>query len=366
MTMNLVFCWTDITGYMAACWRELARIPGLSVSVLAPETATKQNAAFRAEVMSGLDHHSLPAEKYANASAVAEIVHSLKPDVLALCGWYHQPFRALAGDPGFRQARFLLFLDNPYRGDLRQCLGRVALRSFLRRMDAVFVPGERAWQFAKFLRIPEERIWRGSYGFDHSGFSAALERRRQLGDWPKRFCFTGQYIERKGIPQLLRAYEAYRQEVEEPWPLTCIGMGPLAGLLRVVVGVADEGFVQPQELPGKLAQAGAFVLPSLEDHWGVALAEACAAGLPVIATEACGASVELVRLYYNGLTVATGNVAELVRALRYMHENHEALPEMGARSAELARPFGAPFWARRVHAAIGRPDPGRAPGGPGP
>ena len=57
----------------------------------------------------------------------------------------------------------------------------------------------------------------------------------------------------------------------------------------------DRGFVQPADQAAIWAEHGAFALASRYDPWPLVIVEACAAGLPVIHSEACGSAVELVR-----------------------------------------------------------------------
>jgi glycosyltransferase involved in cell wall biosynthesis len=215
------------------------------------------------------------------------------------------------------------------------------------------VAGERAWQLGRLLGVPEEKLHRGVYGFDGREFGAVLPRRPRDGrDWPRAFLFVGRYIPVKGIDELLDAYARYRsmpraQSSNEPWTLTCCGKGPLAHLMSGQPGVRDIGFIAPPDLPNVLAQQGAFILPSLYEPWGVALAEGMATGMPAICTEACGASVDLVRPLYNGLLCTTGDARALAEAMSWIEEHQAQLPEMGRRAAELAAAFDAEFWATR-------------------
>ena len=188
------------------------------------------------------------------------------------------------------------------------------------------------------------------YGLDATAAGAAIGRRRVAfgAAWPARFLYVGRYAPEKGLDTLLAAYAAYRAGVADPWPLTCCGAGPLAGSLANQPGVEDRGFVQPADQPAEWARAGAFVLASRYEPWGVAAGEACAAGLPVICTEAVGAGVELVRSYYNGLRVPTDDVPALARALTWAHRNHDRLERMGAAGVGLAMAYDGPVWAERV------------------
>src|SRR4051812_29726203 len=43
-TMNVVFCWSDISGYMAACWRALAAIEDVRLFVIAFEVGSGEKS----------------------------------------------------------------------------------------------------------------------------------------------------------------------------------------------------------------------------------------------------------------------------------------------------------------------------------
>jgi glycosyltransferase involved in cell wall biosynthesis len=118
-------------------------------------------------------------------------------------------------------------------------------------------------------------------------------------------------------------------------------------MLSSTDGVENRGFVQPEELPRLMENAGAFVLPSRFEPWGVVVQEAAAAGLPVLCSTASGAGVHLVRDEYNGFQVESGSVEHLAETMRRM----SALPveervQMGDRSHELSKQYTPERWAR--------------------
>jgi glycosyltransferase involved in cell wall biosynthesis len=153
---------------------------------------------------------------------------------------------------------------------------------------------------------------------------------------------------------LVAGYQAYRNAVADPWSLVCCGTGPDRPLLAGAEGILDKGFVQPGDLPGVLAESGAFVLPSRFDPWPLALVEAAATGMPVICTDACGSAVEVVRPLYNGLVIPKDSPTALAEAFATVHERRTSLPEWGQRSVELSRPYATEFWADRWVSAFQR------------
>lgn len=345
--MRVVICWSDLTGYMAACWRALAARPGIDLHVLLYAPRPDAHQAFNESLLAGLSHHLLSSTERTNPDFIRTAVAARKPDVIVVPGWLDPSYTRLPSFPEFANTRFVMGIDNPWKGNLRQRLARLKVGRYIDRMDAVVPAGERAWQFARHLKVPERKLFRGIYGFDLPLFENVYDQRLAAGPWPRRFLFMGRYVPVKGFDTLLPAYRAYRQRVPDPWPLTFHGQGPLAPQLANEPGAEDRGFCQPADQPAVFAAHGVYVHASHYEPWGVAVAEAMASGLPAICTEEVGASVDLVRSYYTGLLVPTRDQSALTDALVWMHENHARLPAMGAAARTFASAHSATLWAER-------------------
>lgn len=99
--------------------------------------------------------------------------------------------------------------------------------------------------------------------------------------------------------------------------------------------------------------AHAFVLPSTFEPWGVVLQEAAAAGLPLIASHACGAAVHLLRAGYNGYLCEPGDAEGLAGALLQMHQaSEEDRRLMGSASMSLATQFTPDLWAATLERGV--------------
>lgn len=346
---RIMFFWTDISGYMAACWRELAGRPGIALRVA---TYDRQTAtAFDAALMDGVDWLRLDERRRFDAAALQREVAAFDPDVVVLSGWLNSAYRSLPKAAAAPGRRFVMGMDTPWRGTLRQSVAPWSLRGFLSRIDLVFVTGERCWQYARRLGFGERRIRRGVYGIDTASLGRVDDARRAAGPWPRRFLYAGQYIERKGFDLLVAAHGEYRRRVADAWPLACCGQGEMAGAIRGVEGITDLGFLQPAQVREVMASSGALVLPSRYDPWPLVLVESSAAGLPVVASEACGSAVELIRDGFSGFTFATGDRDALVEALHRVHHS-PALADIGRRARAFAEPYGAVHWADRWIAAL--------------
>lgn len=340
--MRVVVCWLGMQGYVAACLRALNAIPSIKLHVLHLDF---QDLPAREELLQGISNRRFVAKQM--SPEIADDVAAWKPDVILLCGWYYGPYRALLDDPRLKHARFLLGMDTPWTGSWRQRVNRLLLRRFMSRMDQVIVAGPRSAEFARRIDPTPGKIVSGLYGFDFGRFFDAGTSR--TGEWPKRFLFAGRYVPVKGIDVLLDAYARYRTMISDPWPIDFSGTGPEGERLRGREGVCDVGYTQPSALPELFAGHGVFVMPSREEPWGVAIAEAAASGLPLICTDVCGAAADLLRQYYNGVIVSSEDPQMLAEALLWAHQQYPRLSEMGHRSRELSQPFSAEAWAERVY-----------------
>ena len=157
------------------------------------------------------------------------------------------------------------------------------------------------------------------------------------GNEPLRLLFLSRLHEKKNVPLLLRALAATNssRRIE----LTVAGDGD-PGYRDRLAGLSDElGLRDVVSFTGHLdgvakerafAEADCFVLPSAHENFGLAVAEALAAGLPAIVTT----NVALARDVH---AVGAGLVTEptetgLASALRWAAEHPAALLEMGDRA----------------------------------
>jgi glycosyltransferase involved in cell wall biosynthesis len=346
--LRVVFCWAEVSGYAAACWRSLAQRPGVELHVVhIDRLGAAPNPFGVSTLLAGISNTMLDTGAPNLGDVMLRAVTERDPDVVVLCGWVFWPYTRLVNAPQLRRARKLLGMDTPWRGTWLQRLARLRLAHFVDGLDLVVTAGERSAEYARRIGVPEHRLRSGYYGFDYGSFAAGATTRN--GSWPRRFLYTGRYVPAKDLDTLVRGYQLYRHGVDDPWGLSCRGTGPESSLLKDVPGIVDDGFVQPAELPDVFASHGALVLPSRFEPWGVVIAEAAAAALPVICTSACGAAADIVRPYYNGVVVPPGDAAALARAMRWIHDHEGELPAIGRRGQPLAAAFSADAWAERWH-----------------
>lgn len=183
-----------------------------------------------------------------------------------------------------------------------------------------------------FLRygVPAHKIVVNPCGVDLSAFIPG-----QKHDDVFRVIQVGGINLRKGVLTTLSAFSRFKSPNSEMWFVggTLVG----SGIEEIATKLLSERvrFIKPVpqfKLSEFYHQSSVFVLASVEDGFGMVVAQAMACGLPVIVTENVGAR-DLVRDGVNGFVVPVGAADVISERLRYLHEQPERRRQMG----EMAR-----------------------------
>lgn len=187
-------------------------------------------------------------------------------------------------------------------------------------------------------RIPLDRLRVIPVGVDVDHWSALpdrVEARRRLGVPAEApvVAWSGRFDEVKNLPGLMRAVGSL-----PGWWLLVAGAGDVPAQLAGWVASSGVGgrFVFAGELDDVrpvLAAADVFAMASITEAMPVALVEAMAAGLPVVAPSV-GGIPEIVTSGHDGLLVAAGDEDALAKALV---EALERQGELGPRAAQTVR-----------------------------
>jgi glycosyltransferase involved in cell wall biosynthesis len=160
---------------------------------------------------------------------------------------------------------------------------------------------------------------------------------------------------RKNVSLLLRAFRGIRKTMPEA-RLVLVGIPPHCALPD---GATALGYVS--DLPRVLAASTLFVLPSLQEGFGIVVAEALAAGIPVLTTP-CGGPEEMVRISGGGTVLSGFGAEEFAAAAIGMLGDTGALTAARAQARDFAeRELSLDRFSARLRRAVDEVDAAAPP-----
>jgi glycosyltransferase involved in cell wall biosynthesis len=264
----------------------------------------------------------VPGDRYlrpGDALAGADIVHAQE-----LGYWYAMQAARLKPALGYKLV-LTAWETLPFRATYRNVRTRPYRRRVLAAADLFLAATARAAACLRLEGVEEERIAVSAPGVDVERFRAGAAPAPPGGHV---LLSPGRLVWEKGHQDVIRALAALRAGLagapREDVRVLIVGRGPEERRLRdyaADLSLADRvelrPFVPYDKMPGVFAAATAVVLASIptpfwEEQFGMVLAEAMAAGLPIAASSA-GAIPEV--LQGQGVLHAPGDWLGLARAL---------------------------------------------------
>lgn len=341
---RIAFLSSELASYLAACQRKLQE--EYNIQILVVHWPIAKNAPFNKELFEHINYLYNKAEH--SFKELDEHIENFGPDALIISGWMDTDYLRLAKIFKKKGIPVIAGSDTQWTGSLRQHSGSIVAPFYLHpSIDIMWVTGDRQKRLAQALGYKNDNCWTGYYACDWEKFS--ITSPRNFDHAQKAFFYVGRYIPRKGIDILIDAYRTYRNRVDHPWELWTAGTGPEDHLLTNEEGIKNLGFVQPTQLPNLFKKVTAFVLPSKIEPWGVVVQEAAAAGLPLICSDASGASDHLLKTGKNGYLFSNGNVEQLVKSFQQMSlQTVKQWGKMSQISFELSKQYTPEIWAKTL------------------
>ncbi len=153
----------------------------------------------------------------------------------------------------------------------------------------------------------------------------------------KAFLFVGSLYPLKGIDLLIKAFSG-KYKNNPDWCLILVGNEKkgfnyrhLITSLGIEKQVMFRGIIPAEDIYSAYSASDVFVLPSRYDGWGMVVNEAAYCGLPVITSDAVGASSHLIGPE-NGLIFKSNNIVDLANCMeKYQDDNFLNFHAMNSR-----------------------------------
>jgi GalNAc-alpha-(1->4)-GalNAc-alpha-(1->3)-diNAcBac-PP-undecaprenol alpha-1,4-N-acetyl-D-galactosaminyltransferase len=172
----------------------------------------------------------------------------------------------------------------------------------------------------------------------------------------------GRLHPQKGFDLLIEAFDRIRDKYPD-WQLTILGEGPMRSALeerRLQLQLTDRvhmpGLVT--NVPDYLRQADLFVMPSRFEGFPMALCEAMAYGLPVLAADCLSGPRDIIEDGVNGVLVKTEDIDALAAQLDALMADPVKRQQLASNAPQILNRFGVEqvmkMWAEAIDLVIAK------------
>ena len=341
--MKILILYSELAGYTLACLRRLLQDYPVELHLI--RWPVNAEAPFNFDFG---DQVKVKDRAHLNQADLDREVKDFEPDGIFVSGWMDKGYvQALRQKP--HGCPVICGLDNQWTGNLRQRVATVLSPWLIKKhFDYIWAAGPRQADYARRLGFLDSQVRTGYYSADVERF--AEHRAGFLPKGKRTLLYVGRIMAHKGIAELIQAF----LRLNHPdWELKLVGKPDGTVDIPIHPKIIHEDFVQPNLLPPLLASAHAFALPSQSEPWGVALHEAAACGLPLIASTACGAADAFIDPGENGWLFQAGDGEDLAQVLRKLFDLPEAeWKKFGHHSQKLAQQITPKTWATTLYQLI--------------
>jgi len=260
------------------------------------------------------------------------------------CNWKKIPWIFWSESAGMEYTELPIIKNEK----LRHLLRHIALTPIRKGPKQIWGIGERAVkQYSQLTQVT--CIKNVPYFFNQ----IILQRiKRNYKNKHVKFLFAGKFVYRKGLDILLKAIEILIEGGKE-FEVIIVGDGPDKDLINLEKDYMTKylkykGFKEISEMPEVFAACDVLVCPSRYDGWGMVVAEAMAAGMPIISTMQTGSAIDILQNGVNGILLSEPKVDLLVEAMGEFIKNPEIIVNMGINARKTASRYSCKIGAKLI------------------
>ena len=290
-------------------------------------------------------------------------VRKFKPDVVNVSGYYEPAMNIVIFYCRIVGIKVIISVDSTEE-DKPNIWWKEAIKRFVvNRAQGFFCYGSKAAEYMLKFRAKPNQILLENNAVDNQKIANIYQEaypsreveKEKYGLRRYNFIYIGRLMAIKNVNNLLIAFSKLKAK---DWGLVILGDGAEGEKLRKYVADNNlEGvqFIEGQawyNVPKFMALGDVFVLPSYSEPWGLVVNEAMVCGMPVIVSNKCGSSHDLVKNGENGYTFNPYDTDELAGIMQKFVDESEIIEVFGKASKEIIKKYSPEQVAQEMYAGF--------------
>jgi glycosyltransferase involved in cell wall biosynthesis len=287
-------------------------------------------------------------------------VRKFKPDVVNVSGYYEPAMNTVIFYCRLVGIKVIISVDSTEE-DKPNIWWKEAIKRFVvNRAQGFFCYGSKAAEYMLKFGAKPHQILLENNAVDNQKISSIYQsalpvrntEKEKFGLRPYNFIYTGRLMAIKNVDNLLIAFSKLKTD---NWGLIILGDGAEREKLKKYVAenkLAGVSFIDGQawyDVPKFMALGDVFVLPSYSEPWGLVVNEAMVNGMPVIVSNKCGSSHDLVKNGKNGYTFNPYDTEELAAIMDKFVKEPEIIKAFGEISKEIIKKYSPEQVAQEMY-----------------
>ena len=301
--MTILYLYSELMGYQIPVLKEYTLEYNAEVHVV--HWDNKKKTPYIPPSIENVKYYDRSSLNYDGLSRLAE---EINPSITFISGWMDKEYLRIGRRLKNKGIPVVAGCDTQATNSFNHNIAYLVFRyTYKRSFSHIWVPGPYQYEYARKLGFKKSEIIYNLYTADVVAFGGNIKNNH---DYPKKFLFLGRLEEVKGIHLLLKAWSCIPNK--KGWSLTFIGNGSLSDRISSYPDVIIKDFMQPNELVEEIQKYGVMILPSLHEPWALVIQEAMSAGIPVLASDICGAAPVFIVPNYSGLIFKSEDCSDLI------------------------------------------------------
>lgn len=281
-----------------------------------------------------------------------------RPDIVYIGGYFHIAYWTALLWSKINNVKIMLEMDSNKFDHDRKYWKESIKSFFVKKCDFGLTYGELSKNYFIEQGMAKEKIVIKPNVSSSSLFYKANDLHKPHSmTHEKYFIYVGRFSEEKNLKLLIECFYKAKHKVSDTlWGLLLIGSGPKESELLQLVqqletkDIVFPGFVDKNDLRNFYNHANVFILPSTREPWGLVANEAMMCGLPVVISNKCGCSLDLVK--ENGYLFDPYNEVELVEILFDYMQNSIDMIMQSKKSLDIIKNFTPELASKRIYEAL--------------